>query len=78
MIQYGEKDKSLALNENKYITHDITLPKLVANPNIVCTNETCPTITEGKESSVTYIKYDYKDLRFMYICDHCGQKWRNS
>ena len=76
-IHYGERDKSLALNENKYITHDVTLPTLKGNPNIVCTNELCPTITENIESSVTYIKYDYKDMKFMYICDHCGQKWVN-
>ena len=76
-IEFGEKDKSLALNENKYITQDVTLPKLVGNPNIVCMNAKCPTITENKESSVTYIKYDEKDLRFLYISDYCGQKWQN-
>ena len=74
-MNYKGIDKSLSLNQNKYITHDITLPKLVDNPNITCPNEECP--SHAGSSSVTYIKYDTQGLRFLYICDHCGQKWKN-
>jgi hypothetical protein len=69
-------DRSLSLNKNKYITHDPTLPQIVGNPNITCTNGECPSVTDDLESSVSYIKYDIENMKYMYICTHCGQKWK--
>ena len=77
-IDFREYDNSEYINHNQYITHDITLPKIEKNPNIQCTNEECISIKEGKESSVTYIKYDLENMKYIYICNHCGQKWKNN
>jgi len=77
-LNFDGYDKSELLNANKYISHDITLPTIQGNPNIQCTNTECPSVTEHKESSVKYIKYDAENMRYLYICNHCGQKWRNS
>ena len=77
-IDFRKYDKSESINHNPYITHDVTLPKIEGNSNIKCTNDECETITEGKESSVTYIKYDLEDMKYIYICNHCGQKWKNN
>ena len=77
-LNFDGYDKSELLNANKYISHDITLPTIQGNPNILCTNTECPSVTEHKESSVKYIKYDSENIRYLYICNHCGQKWRNS
>ncbi len=71
-------DMSESINNNKYITHDITLPKIEGNINIQCTNEKCESIKESKESSVTYIKYDSENMKYIYICNYCGQKWTNN
>lgn len=66
-------DRSGYLNTNPYITHDITLPKIENNKNIKCMNAECP----NPESSITYIKYNSDNMHYMYICNHCGQKWIN-
>ena len=71
-------DNSESINYNKYITHDITLPKIEGNSNIKCNNEECESIKEDKNSSVTYIKYDSENMKYIYICNYCGQKWKNS
>ena len=71
-------DTSNVINTNKYIIHDVTLPKIEGNTNIRCPNEECISIQESKQSSVTYIKYDSEDMKYIYICNYCGQKWKNS
>ena len=70
-------DTSEVINRNKYITQDITLPKIENNPNVKCTNEECESIKGDTNSSVTYIKYDAENMKYIYICNHCGQKWNN-
>tara|TARA_Y100001970_G_scaffold65417_1_gene83652 strand:- start:111 stop:494 length:384 start_codon:yes stop_codon:yes gene_type:complete len=77
-IDFREYDNSEYINHNKYITHDITLPKIEGNPNIKCVNDECISVKEGKESSITYIKYDLENMKYIYICNHCGQKWKNN
>ena len=67
-------DKSVFINNNKYITHDITLPSITNNPNTTCKNELC----DAKEVRIKYIKYDAINMKFMYICEHCGCKWKNN
>ena len=77
-MDFREFDTSEVINRNKYITQDITLPKIENNPNIKCTNEECKSIEGDINSSVTYIKYDAENMKYIYICNHCGQKWKNN
>jgi hypothetical protein len=77
-INFDGYDKSELLNSNKYISHDLTLPTIDGNPNIRCTNTECVSIKESKPSSVKYVKYDPENMRYMYICNYCGQKWNNN
>ena len=70
-------DVSEVFNTNEYITHDITLPVIRDNENIKCTNELCESIVENKHPEITYIKYDSDNMRYLYICNYCGQKWKN-
>ena len=67
-------DKSDVINTNPFITHDITLPTIKNNKNIKCQNEKC----DSKEVNITYIKYDEIDMKYLYICKHCGYKWKNN
>ena len=68
-------DFSETINNNKYINHDTTLPIIEDNKNIKCPNEDC---SSDKPSNITYIKYDEDKLRYIYICNCCGQKWKNN
>ena len=70
-------DTSSFINKNKYITHDKTLPSIQSNINIKCPNEDCKTNEEEGENSFKYIKYDNDSIKYMYICETCGQKWKN-
>jgi len=68
-------DLSQTINKNKYLNYDNTLPVIEGNKNIKCPNEECP---KKEYSSVTYIKYDEKEMKYIYTCRHCGQKWKNN
>jgi DNA-directed RNA polymerase subunit M/transcription elongation factor TFIIS len=70
----GKMDRSECIVNNMYITHDITIPSIKNNPNISCKNPDC----QVKESNIRYIKYDDINMKFIYICNHCGHKWKNS
>lgn len=76
--KFTKFDTSYIINMNKYITQDVTLPTIDGNSNIKCPNEECISIKEHKESSITYLKYDDIDMKYIYICKHCGQKWTNN
>ena len=67
-------DVSSIINSNKYINHDITLPTIQNNPNLKCPNVDCP---KDKETSLKYIKYDEDNMKYIYICNNCGQKWNS-
>ena len=77
LLDFKKYDRSELINQNKYITHDVCLPVIKGNENLHCTNSECISIKENKPSSVKYIKYDYEDMKYMYICDYCGTKWKN-
>ena len=68
-------DYSETINNNKYISYDTTLPVIKNNKNIKCPNDDC---SSDKPSNITYIKYDEDKLRYIYICNNCGQKWKNN
>ncbi len=67
-------DKSDIINTNPFISHDITLPTIKNNKNIKCLNPDCST----EEIDIKYIKYDDKNMKYLYICNNCGQKWKNN
>lgn len=67
-------DKSDVINSNPFITHDITLPSIKDNMNIKCQNEECTAET----IDIKYIKYDDENMKYLYICNNCGYKWKNN
>jgi hypothetical protein len=70
-------DLSQIINQNPYLEYDITLPLIKENQNISCPNSECISNKEKKPSEILYIKYDYENLKFSYICKHCKQNWTN-
>ena len=71
-------DISEIINTNKHIVHDIALPVIEDNNNIKCTNNECMSIREKLGCKITYIKYNLENMKYLYICNYCGQKWKNS
>tara|TARA_B110000305_G_scaffold136223_1_gene152004 strand:+ start:949 stop:1236 length:288 start_codon:yes stop_codon:yes gene_type:complete len=67
-------DKSDVINSNPFITHDITLPTIKDNTNIKCQNVECT----AEEIDIKYIKYDDVNMKYLYICNNCGHKWKNN
>ena len=65
-------DMSIVINQNKHIIHDKTIPSIEGNVNIKCPNKDC---TDSKKFK--FINYDIDDMKYMYICEKCGQKWNN-
>ena len=70
-------DLSQIINQNPYLEYDITLPLIKENQNISCPNAECVSNKEKVSSEILYIKYDYENLKFSYICKHCKQNWTN-
>ena len=70
-------DRSQIINQNQYLEYDITLPLIKENQNISCPNTECVSNKEKVPSEILYIKYDYENLKFSYICKHCKQNWTN-
>ena len=70
-------DISETISKNKHLKDDITLPCIENNPNIVCPNSECSSNKEGESSKIMYIKYDVKDMKYLYVCGTCNQNWKN-
>ena len=75
---FSKFDISETINQNEYITHDNTLPSIVGNINLKCPNTDCEyNKSKDTHGSYKYIKYDETNVKYMYICEKCGQKWKN-
>lgn len=70
-------DVSESINNNKYINYDITLPHIKSD-NIKCPNEQCKSITDKLQSDIIYMKYDNNNMKYIYTCNYCSQKWTNN
>jgi DNA-directed RNA polymerase subunit M/transcription elongation factor TFIIS len=56
-----------------FMTTDIKLdPTLPRVDNIACNNTECV-----GPASVTYIKYDKRNMKFLYYCHTCESRWKS-
>lgn len=61
---------------NKYLRFDNTLRR-INDTQIKCPNQDCETFQNTeKQQQVLYIKYDSHNMKYLYVCDHCGNIWR--
>jgi len=73
---YTEDDLLYNQNINKYLRYDQTLRR-INDPLIKCPNSTCETHGDSaKQQQVLYIKYHPQHMKYLYVCDHCGNIWR--
>lgn len=73
---YTEDDLLYHQNINKYLRYDHTLRR-INDSQIKCPNTECEThLDEEKQQQVLYIKYHPHNMKYLYVCDHCGHIWR--
>ena len=59
---------------NEFTRQDPTLPH---SRDMKCPNGSCASNVGSAERDVIYLKYDAENLKFLYICNVCGQHWRS-
>ena len=65
---------------NKFTKMDPTLPRI---NNIKCPNDACKSNLEEKDpeykkKEIMYIRYDDKNMKFIYLCGVCDNMWKNT
>ena len=63
---------------NKYTKHDPTLPRVnnVECPNVSCASKSGAS-EEGKPNEIIMMRYDDKNLKYVYLCPQCDTAWKN-
>tara|TARA_B100001094_G_C18168578_1_gene793693 strand:+ start:934 stop:1251 length:318 start_codon:yes stop_codon:yes gene_type:complete len=73
--QYVNDDIVNQYISNPYLLDDPTLPRL---KNLKCPNDNCSSNKNEDESSdVVFIKYNYLNMKYLYICTKCKTSWKN-
>ena len=65
--------KSHEILINEFTRQDPTLPHL---KTMKCPRGDCKSNGGGAEKDVIYIKYDAENLKYLYICNVCGEHWK--
>ncbi len=73
---YTEDDLLYNQSINKYLRYDPTLRR-INDHQIRCQNAECPAVNDDTiNQQVLYIKYHPQNMKYLYVCDHCGNIWR--
>jgi DNA-directed RNA polymerase subunit M/transcription elongation factor TFIIS len=72
---YSEDDLLYNQNVNKYLRFDPTLRR-IKDPHIACPNTECTSTPDNNQ--VIYIKYDSKNMKYLYVCETCGETWKQN
>lgn len=70
---YTEDDLLYNQQINQYLRFDPSL-KRIKDPNIKCTN--CDISDEKRQ--IIPIKYHPAHMKYFYVCDNCGNTWREN
>ena len=69
-------EKAFINDINKYTKYDPTLPR---TSTIKCPNQTCSSnATDTSEREVIYLRYDDKNVKYMYMCNFCDKIWKTN
>jgi DNA-directed RNA polymerase subunit M/transcription elongation factor TFIIS len=72
---YSEDDLLYNQHVNKYLRFDPTLRR-INDPLISCPNQEC-NVDENKKQ-ILYIKYHPQNMKYLYVCENCGQTWKQT
>lgn len=70
---YSEDDLLYNQHVNKYLRYDPTLRR-IKDSTLKCPNKNCD--AEADNERILYVKYHPQNMKYLYICDHCGEIWR--
>ncbi len=72
---YSEDDLLYNQHVNKYLRYDPTLRR-IRDPLVSCPNPNCH-VDEDKKQTL-YIKYHPQNMKYLYVCENCGETWKQS
>ncbi len=72
-VQLKKSEQEFSHIINKYTKLDPTLPRV---SNILCPNADCNTNREDEPREIIYIRYDDKNMKYVYLCSTCDTVWK--
>lgn len=66
-VTFTQRDSAALQPLNAHTKHDATLP--------IAEQTTCPTANCNEKNSVRYIRYDDKNIKYIYLCTACNATW---
>ena len=73
VLKFSKENKNKEVHINEYTKFDPTLPHM---NTIKCRNVECISNTkEAVQQDVIYLRYDDKNMKYMYLCCHCDFNW---
>ena len=72
-VQLKKSEQEFSHIINKYTKLDPTLPRV---SNILCPNADCLTNKEDVPREIIYIRYDDKNMKYVYLCSTCDTVWK--
>jgi DNA-directed RNA polymerase subunit M/transcription elongation factor TFIIS len=72
-IQIKKSEQEFSHIINKYTKLDPTLPRI---NTILCPNPECATNVTDEPKEIIYIRYDDKNMKYVYLCCICDVVWK--
>jgi DNA-directed RNA polymerase subunit M/transcription elongation factor TFIIS len=72
-VQLKKSEQEFSHIINKYTKLDPTLPRV---NKILCPNMECATNKDNKDREIIYIRYDDKNMKYVYLCSTCNTVWK--
>ena len=72
-VQLKKSEQEFSHIINKYTKLDPTLPRI---NKILCPNPECGTNTKDDQREIIFIRYDDKNMKYVYLCSTCDTVWK--
>jgi DNA-directed RNA polymerase subunit M/transcription elongation factor TFIIS len=72
-VQIKKSEQEFSHIINKYTKLDPTLPRI---NKILCPNPDCGTNVKDEPREIIYIRYDDKNMKYVYLCSTCDIVWK--
>ena len=73
VYEFSKESKNKGVHINQYTKYDPTLPHV---HTIKCPNLKCDcNVDESLQKDVIYLRYDDKNMKYMYLCCYCDTTW---
>jgi hypothetical protein len=72
-VQLKKSQQEFSHIINKHTKLDPTLPRV---NKILCPNSDCLTNTKDEPREIIYIRYDDKNMKYVYLCSTCETVWQ--